>query len=255
VSAEDEGVRLALGTRTPDGGGTRYEPKLVDRVPQDAVVMLSFGGTQGLFDRVQGSIPVDEIAEQLEKTTGVSLDGLFDALSGEGLLYVRPGDRNPEVTLVLAPPDADEAWQTVDRAVRSLAREVGATVELATEDGREVHRVTVEDITLRYARLDEDTVIVTTAAGGIHAFAAAGSKLVSSDAYLRAAEEVGLQERTSGFAYVDIDGFLPLVEVLAGQEQVPPDAREVVEALDSFILQSSADGDTTTVIGFVRLND
>jgi hypothetical protein len=255
VSAEDEGIRLALGTRTPDGGDTRYEPELFAQVPADAVVALSFGGTQGLLDRVQGSIPIDEISNQVEETTGVSLDGLVEALSGEGLLYVRAGDRIPEVTLVLAPPDADEAWETVDRVVRSLARGVDATVETATEDGREVRRVQVEDFTLRYARLDEDTVIVTTGAGGIHAFAEDGPKLVSGDAYLRAADEVGLQERTSGFAYVDIDGLLPLVEGLAGEEQVPPDAREVVEALDSFILQSSADGDTTTVSGFLRLND
>ena len=255
VSAEDEGIRLALGTRTPDGGGTHYEPELFARVPADSVVALSFGGTQGLLDRLQGSVPIDEISEQVEGATGVSLDGLLDALSGEGLLYVRTGDRIPEVTLVLAPPDAEKAWETVDRLVRSLARQTGATVETATEDGRDVRRVAVEDVTLRYARLDEDTVIVTTGAGGIRAFAADGPKLVSSDAYLRAAEEVGLGERTSGFAYVDIDGVLPLVEGLAGEDQVPPDAREVVEALDSFILQSSADGDTTTVSGFVRLND
>jgi hypothetical protein len=255
VSAEDEGIRLALGTRTPDGGGTRYEPELFARVPADAVVALSFGGTQGLLDRVQGSLPIDDIAEQVEATSGVSVDGFLDALSGEGLLYVRAGDRIPEVTLVLAPPDAEKAWETVDRAAHSLARQVDAEVESVTEDGREVRRVAVRDFTLRYARLDEDTVVVTTGAGGIRMFADEGPKLVTSDAYLRAAEEVGLHERTSGFVYLDIDGLLPLVEDLAGEEQVPPDARDVVEALDSFILQSSADGDTTTVSGFVRLND
>jgi hypothetical protein len=255
VSAEDEGIRLALGTRTPDGGGTRYEPELFARVPADAVVALSFGGTQGLLDRVQGSLPIDDIAEQVEATSGVSVDGFLDALSGEGLLYVRAGDRIPEVTLVLAPPDAEKAWETVDRAAHSLARQVDAEVESVTEDGREVRRVAVRDFTLRYARLDEDTVVVTTGAGGIRMFADEGPKLVTSDAYLRAAEEVGLHERTSGFVYLDIDGLLPLVEGLAGEEQVPPDARDVVEALDSFILQSSADGDTTTVSGFVRLND
>ena len=255
VSAEDEGIRLALGTHAPDGGGTRYEPELFARVPADAVVALSFGGTQGLLDRVQGSIPIDDIAEQVEETTGVSVDGLLDALSGEGLLFVRAGDRIPEVTLVLAPPDAEKAWETVDRVAHSLARQVDAEVETVTEDGREVRRVAVGDFTLRYARLDEDTVIVTTGAGGIRMFADEGPKLVTSDAYLRAAEEVGLQERTSGFAYVDIDALIPVVEGLAGEEQVPPDVREVVEALDSFILQSSADGDTTTVSGFVRLND
>ena len=44
--------------------------------------------------------------------------GLF---SGEGLLYVR-GNPVPEVTLVLAPPDVDGAFDKVDRMARSLAR-------------------------------------------------------------------------------------------------------------------------------------
>ena len=33
------------------------------------------------------------------------------------------------------------------------------------------------------------------------------------------------------------------------------DARDVVQSLDSFILESSADGDVTTLTGVLRLND
>jgi hypothetical protein len=44
------------------------------------VAALSFGGTQGLLDRVEGAVDVDEISSALEETVGVSLDGVLDAL-------------------------------------------------------------------------------------------------------------------------------------------------------------------------------
>ena len=109
-------------------------------------------------------------------------------------------------------------------------------------------------MTVRYARLD-DSVIVTTGARGIDDFLAEGSKLASSEAFERAVDEVGLEGRTGGFAYVDIDGILPLVDDLAGGEPVPADARDVVRSLDALILESSADGDVTTLTGVLRLSD
>jgi hypothetical protein len=60
-------------------------------------------------------------------------------------------------------------------------------------------------------------------------------------------------EKTRGFVYVDVDGALPLAERAGGS--LPPDAKDAVAAIDSFILQSSGDGDVTKVSGFVRLND
>ena len=54
VSAEDDGMLVTLGLRTPGGADTRYEPVLFERVPADAVAALSFGGTQELLDRVEG---------------------------------------------------------------------------------------------------------------------------------------------------------------------------------------------------------
>ena len=60
-------------------------------------------------------------------------------------------------------------------------------------------------------------------------------------------------ERTRGFAYVDVDGVLPLVEQMGAT--VPPDAKDTIAAVDSFILQASGDGDVSTLSGFLRLSD
>ncbi len=253
VSAEDDGVLLTLGMRMPGGGDTHYEPKLFERVPADAVAALSFGGTQGLLDRVQGNVDVDKVSATIEKLTGVSLQGLTDALSGEGALYVRPGGEDvPEVTLVLRPPDASKTWDTLDRVARKLAEQAKTTVTVRTENGIEVRRVETDQLTVSYARVTDDTIVATTGADGIRTFLADGPKLVDSDAYERAAEAVDMGEKTRGFVYVDVDGLLPLAEHVGGS--VPPDAKDAISVVDSFILQASGEGDVTKVSGFVRLN-
>jgi len=254
LAAEEDGVHLSLGVRTPDDNGSSYDPELVDRVPADAVAALSFGGTQGVLDRVEGTVDVGEISKVLQDTVGVSLDGLLDALSGEGLLYVRKGGSEaPEVTLVLAPPDADKAFDTVDHVVRKLALQSGEEVRTRTESGRTINELTVEGFTLAYEKLDDGKVIVTTGPGGIADFLGDGPKLVDSDAFRAAAERVDLGERTRGFAYVDIDGLVPLIESIAGPEALPAEARDVLKTLDSFILEGSGDGPTTELDGFVRV--
>ena len=254
LAAEEDGVHFSLGVRTPDDSGSSYEPELVDRVPADAVAALSFGGTQGFLDRVEGTVDVGEVSKVLEDTVGVSLDGLLDALSGEGLLYVRKGGAEvPEVTLVLAPPNADEAFDTVDRVVRKLALQSGEKVRIRTERGRTINELTLEGFTLAYAKLDDGMVIVTTGPGGITDFLGDDPKLVDSDAFEAAAERVELGERTRGFAYVDIDGLIPLIESIAGPEALPAQARDVFQTLDSFILEGSGDGPTTELDGFVRV--
>ena len=252
LSAEDDGLLLALGARTPGGGDTHYEPKLFDRVPADAVAAFSFGGTQSALDRVQGQVDVGEIAGAIEKATGISVDGLLDSLTGEGVLYVRPGDELPEVTLALAPPDVNKTWTTVDELARKLADEAKTTVSISTEQGLEVSSLVVEDVTVRFARLDGETIVVTTGAGALRFLADDGDKLVDSEGFVRAADDVDLGERTKGFLYVDVDGLLPVLEGVAGGT-VPPDASEGLESVDSFILQASGTGDATRVSGFVRV--
>ena len=252
LSAEDDGMLVAMGMRTPDGGDTHYEPTLFRRVPADAVAAISFGGTQGALDRLQGQVDLDKLSNSIEEATGVSLDGIVEALSGEGVLYVRPGEKVPDVTLALAPPDPDKAWSTVDRLARKLAAEMQTAVTTTTENGIAVSKLVTEDVTIRYARLDADTVVVTSGEDVFALLAGDGPKLADSDDFRRAAEDVGLEDRTKGFVYVDVDGVLPLIESLAG-ESLPADVRDGVEAIDSLIFQTSGDGDTTRVSGFVRV--
>jgi len=257
LSARDDGMLLTIATRTPGEGDTRYEPQLFARVPADTVAALSFGGTQGLLDRVQGNVPVGELSKQIQRFTGVPLERLVDSLSGEGALYVRNGAKLPEVTLVLAPPDPGKTWDTLNDLARKLAEQANTSVAVRTQDGREVRSVPLGDVTVSFARLDPKTLIVTTGPDGIGAFAADGAKLVDSKAFERAAEAVDMTpgDRTRGFVYVDVDAVLPLVEAASSGSAVPADVKDVLSSLDSFVLQGTGEGDVARLQGFLRLND
>ena len=255
ISAEDDGLLVSLGIRTPDSGGG-YEPKLFAQVPADAVAAISFGGTQGTFDKLRDSVDLDKAAKEIEEATGVSLDNLFDAFSGEGVLYLREGESIPEVTLVIAPPDRDETWKTVTKLADVLAEQIGGTVATGTEGGAEVRRLEIgDDMTVTFAKAGDDKVVVSTAAGATTSFGAASAKLVDGEAFKRAAAAVELGDKTSGFVYVDIDGLIPFIEGFAGADQIPSEARDALGAIDAFILQSRNDGDVTVARGFVRVNN
>jgi len=180
--------------------------------------------------------------------------GILDAFSGEGIVYVRPSGTAPEVTIALTPPDPEKVWQTIDRVAHRIAADSGTTVRTVTEDGRDVSIVAAEGATVRYARVDDDTVMLTTGLTGIRDFVGDDDKLDSSDAFERATDAVGLGDRTSGFLYVDVDGLLPVVEGLAGGG-LSADDRAEIEKLDAFVLEASRGGETTTLTGFLRLND
>jgi hypothetical protein len=255
VSTEEDGVLLSVGIKAPKGtGSTSYEPKLLERVPADAVVALSFGGTQGVLDKVEGTIDLEGIAGAVKDTIGVSLESVFDALSGEGVLYVREGAGEiPEVTLVLDPPNADKTWSTIEDIAEKLAKEADARITTGTQAGVTLNRIEIEDIKVTYARIDAETMIVTSGADGLDRFLEDRSKLTDDADFDAASERVELGERTNGFAYVDLDGLIPFIEGLGGPDAIPADAREALEAMDSFILQTSADGDTTRLSGFLRI--
>ena len=255
LSTEEDGLRLSLSMRTPGGGGTSYEPKLFGQVPADAVAALSFGGTQDLVDRLQGRIDLEKVSSGLEGMLGVSLDGILDALTGEGVLYVREGETMPEVTLALAPPDPAKTRAAVAEIVGKLAEQTGATVRPSRRTGsrcggcgRKTSRSPLPPRTARRCSSRPGRTPIRLFRGG-------GSKLAESDAFERAAAGVELEDRTSGFAYVDLDGLVPLFEGLAGGDRLPAEARQALESLDSFVLQSEGSGDTSHVSGFVRIAD
>jgi hypothetical protein len=145
-----------------------------------------------------------------------------------------------------------KAFETVDRVARRLAEQSGRRVETRTNGGASVSELQLEGVVVTYARVDE-AVIVTTGPTGIADFLGGGPKLADDPSFTAAAERVGLGDRTRGFAYVDIDGLVPLVERLGPADGLPTEAREALDSLDSVILEGSGESATTQLDGFLQV--
>jgi len=175
-----------------------YAPTLLDKVPADALVAVSFHGGEALTEQLGSNAAA---LKQVEKQLGVSLDDLTRAVQGEGVLYVRPAPLIPEITLAVQSADPAATKQVFDTIVGKLG---GAAAKSLPIPGFELSTTSVGDV-----------VLVSTSKTASDSFGS-GPGLRSSDRFEAAAKAVGLGDTTSGFAFVDVHGLAPLVQAAAG---------------------------------------
>jgi uncharacterized protein DUF3352 len=250
VSVDGDVVRVDGSlTAAASSAAATYAPTLLDRVPADALAALSFSGTKAAADRVRQQLAAagagSEALKQIEQTLGVSLDQLIGVADGQGVAYVRPGLILPEVTVVLEPSDPAAALQTIAAAAAKLAARAGAAVGDETVGAVHWREVHVSVVTVAWGR-DGDRVVVTTTPAAVADFDGGDAKLVDTDRFRKAAADVGLGDRTSGFAYVDVHGLAPLVSTLAstagsGSQASAKQLAAALEAIDTVALGSSVD--------------
>jgi hypothetical protein len=266
VTAEADGLRL-VGTAVPESGAPEsFTPTLLERVPADALAVVSFRGGDAVEEQLGEAAGGAALGEQLEQALGFSFDELAELLSGEGVLYVREGGSSPELTLAL-----DGAGDRGVTLIGDLVDGLGALFsfggsapalrpQTTTEDGIRVTSLRLGDeLELRWAAVG-DTLVVTTGPGAIRSFAGDGPKLTATAAFARAAEDVGFEGETSGFAYADVDALVPVLESLSelpgsGSAADPdPEVAAALEALDSLALDARAEGGgRLRVEGFLRV--
>lgn len=172
-----------------------YRSALVDEIPSGALAVLDFQVPTGAFELLP-SLPAG-----LAKAFGPDLTTLpneLDALlGGETALYVRPALPTPEITLVTQPTDTAAASSTLDGLLNALP--ASSPLRALT-----LHRAVIGG-----------QFVVSTTQGGIDAFRGGGPKLSADPTFLEARKQSGMPEETTGFAYVNARGALPLL-ALAG---------------------------------------
>lgn len=253
LSAEREGIRISGVARSRRGDlGTSYAPTLLERVPADARIAVSFRGSDALLAAVRQAGGGTGAAKRFEDLLGVPLERVARLFVGEGLLFVRRGATVPEATIVLRPADAAAGEQTLVDLARSLARRTGLRLSTARERGVEVTRIGSGGAALALGRLG-DLLVATTATGGPASLGAAGQPLTADPGFMAAAKLAGFKGRTSGLLYVHPAGLLALVDGTGNGGAVPPAVRGGLGALGSILLQTEADGTTAKVTAFVRV--
>lgn|SRR5512132_326893 len=255
VVAEDKGIRLT-GTARQDGLPPSFSPKLLERVPADALLAATFKGGDQLTGQVRKALAGGgDLLKTFEQQLGVSFDDVVSLLAGEGVLYVRPGVPIPELTLVLAQTDANQA-ATIASLFQSLATASKMRLTTDSEDGVKVTRLALGPISVGYAATDR-MLVVTTGRGGIAALRSDDAKLVDDPSFRKATEEVGYHGSTSGLVYADVDGLVPLLQGLAGlaggSTSDLGDVTTALGALDSLALNVTTNGDQATLEGVLAV--
>jgi Protein of unknown function (DUF3352) len=256
VVAEDDGVRLTGTARQQEGLPGSFSPKLLARVPADALLAATFKGNEELTSQLSTSLSgLGPLLQGFERELGVSLDDVASLLSGEAVLYLRPGVPIPEITLVLEQKNAKQAV-TLEALFRGLAKAAKGQLKTTAENGARVTRLTVGPVSVAYGVAD-GRLFVTTGRGGIAAFRRDGAKLVDAPAFTSATKNVGYAGSTSALVYADVDGLVPLLQGLAGlaggTTSDLDDVTKALGALDSLALNVQTDGIEAKLDGFLAV--
>jgi hypothetical protein len=267
LSAEAQGFRVE-GVAASAGGGIETPgataSQLPSVVPSGAIVYVGFNGLDEglsqLLDLAGAQTPdLDQQLAQAELFLGVSVENdVLPIFGGEGALYVRPAAGEiPEVTLVLSPPDADKAVDTLDKllgvvgALSALGDGAGLQPTPATVGGLPVQRLPLGDeLTLYYGAI-EGRLVVTTAESGIADLVGGGARLTDDPVYREATQAAGLPAETSGFAYVNIADGIQLIERYAGGDLGNPEDVANLRSLGYLVAYVTGNGTTARFAGFL----
>lgn len=250
LMAEDDGVRLSGTVRQALEGDFETEAAradLLERVPGDALAVLSFQGARGDLEKsFQGGA-----FQQFEAILGIELADVLRLFDQEGIVYVRAGLPIPEVTLLLE--SSDEAdLDTLDTLAGRVAGLTGGEVSDTEVEGVSAKRVAVGPVQILFGRVGERIVVSTTRA----AFDDLQGGTLADDSRFRAAREAaGMPDETFGFLYVDLKDTLALAESVAGfaDEQLPPEFQENIQPLTSFLVYAAGEPEQLDFTAFLEI--
>jgi hypothetical protein len=256
LEALDEGAKLGGVVRSEGGKPAEpYEPKLLERVSDDALLVLSFRDLNRTIQQARENESVGKVLADVERLLGVTFDELGRLFVGESVLYVRAGLLVPEVTLLLDVDDTETALATLDRLAARIAPLVDGKLGTTDADGVQQKYVEISGVRISYAAFD-GLVAITSGARGIRDARSDGDKLPDDDRFRDAKEAAGLGDETSGFLYADLKDAIPLLEGLAGitGTSLPSGTTANLDPLETFLVHASQDGDEVRFSGFLGVS-
>jgi hypothetical protein len=181
-----------------------YTAHLVDEIPAGVLFVADFQVAPGEFELTDPSKlpkPIQQLLQAAPQVSG-QLDSIF---GGETAIYVRPSLPVPEVTLVTQPADTQAAVVALDSVVSALkSAAAGAAGPLGALGSVQV-----------YHALLGGELVVSTSQQGIADFRSAGQKLSADPAFVGPMQAAKVPQQTTGFAYVNLEATLPLVQGIA----------------------------------------
>ena len=257
AKAQDNGAQIAgavsgEGADKLLGAAEEYSSNLLDLVPADAFAFASFqgAGTTAQLDALGDNPLYSSALREFEQEVGVKLDDVVRLLQGEVAFYAAPGSPIPELTLLVEPENPQQAHETADRLLRSLAERGMGEV---TQDG-DVTTAAFPGVSVSVATVD-DTLVVTTSKAGIAMLREGGDKLADTDRYKDALEAAGVPDQYTGLFYVDLAEAVELAVGFASTsgENIPPEVSRNLEPLRSLVAFGEKDGSLAKSLVFIEI--
>ena len=239
LSAEDEGVRFRLAAVGEGAEDFVRGESLLSHVPSGAFAFLGSRGFDasllGLEDQLRCGLEAQD-APDVERELGVSFDAIGELFAGGFALYARGGAIIPEVTLLLAPEDAEQAVATIDGLVEKVGELGGTRAERRRVGDVEARALTLGPVTLLYGAGD-GKVVVTLSEKGFEALSAEGDGLEEDEQFEAARDAAGVGEGDDVFVYFDLQELVQIGRTVAGlaEEDLPREVEENLEPLGSFL--------------------
>ena len=175
-----------------------YNSTLLNRIPADALAVIDFQADAGAAGT---QVPASPIGAALVKIAGT--------LGGETAVYVSAGSALPSLTLVTHPADPQAVLGALNDALSAAGKAAGGSATGGLNLGS-----ILGNLQLVHAQVG-DTLVVSTSHEAVDAFTGAGPKLSADQTFQDAQRTSRMPGQTTGFAYVDLKGALPLAQGLA----------------------------------------
>jgi hypothetical protein len=249
-TAAGEGAARLLGTGEP------YASALLERVPADAFAFLSFqgGGATRQIEQLKDNPLYAMGVQQFERELGVKVEELVSLFDGEVAFYARTAVPIPELTLLLASDNAEQARASAENVLRAFAEREGGQV---TEDGNVTTAAFDGGFTVNLGSV-EGVVVLTTSKQAFDDLGTSGDKLGDSERFRSALDGAGTPDEYTGLVYIDLSEAIALIQGYLGfsgqSDQVPPELGRNLEPLKSFVAWGSVDGDVATAQAFLEID-
>jgi hypothetical protein len=256
ATSHDSGIEVDVHANTvtsaPSGSGS----SLSGEIPGGVLAAAAFNSSGSLSKLSSGALTGASgtaISAQVQKTLGVSLQDIVQAVNGPGILYLKAGLPLPEITIAVKPADAQQAERTVGTLIGKLTK--GTKPTSVTVDGVTLQSVSIGPVTIYYGVWDGQ-LILTDSQTAVGELQSKDNRLADDDNYKAAAKASGLPSSASTWLYIDLKDTIPAVESLVGLagQKLPPNVGPNLQPLQSFVAYGSADGNTSTAALFLQAN-
>lgn len=280
IQTEQDGIRFEAVAPTEGGEELdTYQADLPGDLPAGALAYVSFNN---LADPIRAFVKcageqdeiVDRTLAQVELALGVSLEeDVLPLFENEGALVLYRGsqadllssgaeinvDLSQYVTasLVLKVEDEGKARTTIDRIAERAQAFAGEQITVRKREIVDVEATELAfgDFSLVYAAFDGKLVVTTTDDGISTLLDEDGEKLEGDEIYEQALESSGAPDETTGFFYANLEAGLDyaLTLIQASGETVPPQVRDNLEPLQSFLVHGSFGDGEAKAAGLLRV--